>query len=72
MAYYIKYRGAKKVPVTKIKIAPGEECKKNPMMFVWPRKDWINAGEEIPTHRRKSKIYKTDEKIPARKIVTGK
>lgn len=67
MPRFIKYRGAGRVPIVKATVASGEQGKKNPIMNVWPRTDWINKGEKIPVHRRKDKIYSTSNPIPRRK-----
>jgi hypothetical protein len=67
MSRVISYRSAKEVPITKAKIAAGQKGKKDPMMDVWPRADWVNPGEHIPVHRRQSKIRTVAKPIPRRK-----
>lgn len=67
MPKYIKYRGAKRVPIVKATVKSGQQGKKNPIMNVWPRKDWRNPGEKIPVTRTKNHIYSTSARIPLRK-----
>jgi len=64
MPKYVKYRGAKQVPVTVVR-----HVKKHgkDMVELMPRSDWINPGEKLPIVRSPDKIYTTSKPIPRRK-----
>lgn len=63
MPTYVKYRGAGKVPATKVGTVNRNG---KTMVKLKPRTDWHNAGEGEFIYRMPDKVYHQDASIPRR------